>query len=427
MQFDPEDWKRECAYMDEVYANAAFTIAAEDADNTLAGMLHKRNKSEQDGLEFIIQPANANSKLVLRLEPVSARARLYDEYEARTVLDTRAWALQERLMCPRVLQFRSEGMSFMCNRHFRSERLHQPILFEGHKSSSLYSEGSIPKNILMDADLDLNQVWVLVVVNVSRRFLTYEKDKLPSIAAIAKLLQRRNGGDYLAGIWQNDIKRQIAWHVDIESERRSRTPATKKLPSWTWASTDYPVEGFWNQYPIERISYTFDPVSVVFPAAKDNISSDGFYGGLLVLCGTIVEAEAIQMRPRRYQITMSSYSPARQFEVYLYLDAPRRSSEADPTSPVNTSPMNLSLLFLGHDVLNLVEKDDEGRDVVGPDWCHSWAALALQRVEGLDDTFCRVGLVEHNSYALFGDEPRVEHAKLMNWVSERGTSHIKLV
>lgn len=67
--------------------------------------------------------------------------------------------------------------------------------------------------------------------------LTNPADKLVAISAIAHELQPFMNCRYLAGHWETDLVRQLAWTGSNGSERTS----TYRAPSWSWASVDAPI------------------------------------------------------------------------------------------------------------------------------------------------------------------------------------------
>lgn len=78
--------------------------------------------------------------------------------------------------------------------------------------------------------------WQQTIEEYCKLQLTYEKDRLPAIAALADRMSRvREANDaYVAGMWKNSILSDMWW-------RRSGgdlKPRTERMaPSWSWAST----------------------------------------------------------------------------------------------------------------------------------------------------------------------------------------------
>ena len=106
--------------------------------------------------------------------------------------------------------------------------------------------------------------WPFVVEVFNRRKLSFESDKLPALSGIAKVLARKIGNIYLAGIWKQHVFQDLLWRVSpydddttywsnkeyIQESKRVRfckrpstvTPASSyRAPSWSWATLDGPV------------------------------------------------------------------------------------------------------------------------------------------------------------------------------------------
>lgn len=78
--------------------------------------------------------------------------------------------------------------------------------------------------------------------NIRRDFfgrrLTKTLDKLPAVAGLAKMLEKRLFGvadhKYLAGLWSTRISEDLSWTVlDFDST----TESIEGIPTWSWAST----------------------------------------------------------------------------------------------------------------------------------------------------------------------------------------------
>jgi hypothetical protein len=71
-----------------------------------------------------------------------------------------------------------------------------------------------------------------LVIACTRRQITYQKDRLPSLSGIAKKLQQCGFGEYLGGLWRYDLLVQLLWTIDdIHVSRRAPKP---RAPSWSW-------------------------------------------------------------------------------------------------------------------------------------------------------------------------------------------------
>lgn len=85
--------------------------------------------------------------------------------------------------------------------------------------------------------------------------LTYHDDRLPALAGIAAVFQKRSGDTYVSGLWKSKIAAGLCWAallvdfpVKVDHVSRSIAIATTqsydlgatkvpryRVPSWTWA------------------------------------------------------------------------------------------------------------------------------------------------------------------------------------------------
>lgn len=83
--------------------------------------------------------------------------------------------------------------------------------------------------------------WYSIVKEYGRRSLTEPEDKLPALSGVAAWLLGHPKVDYLAGLLRDDIHYGLAWWARPPSQAIQQ-PHIYRAPSWSWASTDYPVE-----------------------------------------------------------------------------------------------------------------------------------------------------------------------------------------
>ncbi|EON68933.1 hypothetical protein W97_08191 [Coniosporium apollinis CBS 100218] len=91
--------------------------------------------------------------------------------------------------------------------------------------------------------------WGSIVGEYSMRALTFDKDRLPALSAVARRLQPRMG-TYLAGLWLEQLPHSLLWTFyhdkwDAENNRvgdtergPTRRPATNIPPTWSWTSVE---------------------------------------------------------------------------------------------------------------------------------------------------------------------------------------------
>ncbi|KAL3418067.1 hypothetical protein PVAG01_11077 [Phlyctema vagabunda] len=280
IQDSNEDWEKECAKMDAVYANAAVTVAALTARHPNDGFLVKtrthlqmedstsarlgsepsldsdREASPFEPFEVQVQGDNSSSISRVQIEPPSTLPISGE----RGPLLRRGWALQEQLLSPRILKFKDDKMSYECVTARCTEGLRWPItdpktLTKENREMLSQSHDpfdTIAKNIL-SFELPRHILWRDIVLEYTRRNLSFHSDMLPALSGIAKRFQRRFQDKYLAGLWVGDIIFSLGWHLDGDHMKLPTRGQRKSHPSWSWSSVFGPIElvGSWG-YESER-------------------------------------------------------------------------------------------------------------------------------------------------------------------------------
>ena len=68
------------------------------------------------------------------------------------------------------------------------------------------------------------------------RELTFETDRLPAIAGIARKIQDITGDTYMAGLWKNDLGAGLCWRIRGFGDLCR--PSRYRAPSWSWAALE---------------------------------------------------------------------------------------------------------------------------------------------------------------------------------------------
>lgn len=208
IQASEEDWVRESASMDSIYGNAFLALIAANASDCGDGFFQRS---------------------VLDEAPETNNPRDGFPYEEEPV-NSRAWTLQEWELCPRRLVFASYRLIYTCDEHLRPGFRRDP--FTGRCRTQLVPGANL-------------HTWGTLVEKYSVRKLENPDDKLPALAGLAEKfasLTEGKYGRYLAGLWEEDLLRQLLWRqwntVDLRAPVASRRPKTWRAPSWSWASID---------------------------------------------------------------------------------------------------------------------------------------------------------------------------------------------
>lgn len=206
-----EDWARESANMNKIYGGALVTVCASSSSHANGGIISKK------GREF---------------SPVGSRPHIVEE-----PLNRRAWALQERILSPRVVAFCTSQMVWECDHEhdFEDSKLYFTDQYgAGLPFSSKYAE-RLSKALLPEE-------WYAIVEDYTSRQLTFASDRLPALAGIARLYAERTGQHYFAGLWREDILNGLLWRHLCSSDSKKERPAPHRAPRWSWAAVDGRVE-----------------------------------------------------------------------------------------------------------------------------------------------------------------------------------------
>lgn len=259
------DWQHAAQRMHHVFANATLSISALDAIDSHAGFLGDR---EQEHVEISFDDCTVG----LRPKPLSSAEGI-----TTSVLDTRAWCLQERLLPSRVLYFGREQLYWRCRASQASEA-----------TRDLTTQGPAYRpqvlKLIREDDADVRQdAWLDVLTQYSERLVTVPKDRVPALYGLgsyAELASRSFWlwyGMPLEGIHKSLLWRRTPWYDKAASTpgqrfvRRTSTFRTDLMrraeqaegnedqaPSWSWACLNKPVNWTWRYNLQERVNCGLD-------------------------------------------------------------------------------------------------------------------------------------------------------------------------
>jgi hypothetical protein len=120
VQDDEEDWETESRKMESVFANAYCTIAATSAEDSRAGFLERRLNRRSVRL---VDGSVGTSFCVYACEIGGS----FDNDVTNSILNKRAWVLQERALSPRTIHFSAGETYWECGSVVRCENLIQMV------------------------------------------------------------------------------------------------------------------------------------------------------------------------------------------------------------------------------------------------------------------------------------------------------------
>ncbi|TGO32962.1 hypothetical protein BHYA_0276g00070 [Botrytis hyacinthi] len=235
----------EIARMGDVYGNAALCICATSGINSKSGFLPPY-PSLQPSVKLPFYPMNSEPGSYILFSQDLYRSQnefpidwTWDIHQ-RSIWNTRAWTLQERVLSPRILHFTCGRMYFECGKGFFMEKSPEQELTENDLAGLRVEAGFIKTRRLghptalnsNDLSFDaLVRLYYNLVDQYCQRNLSYSSDKAAAFAACSDLFQKRLGfHTNVYGTYLEDLPRCLMWIPLGNSSLDS------SWPSWLWCS-----------------------------------------------------------------------------------------------------------------------------------------------------------------------------------------------
>ena len=230
------DKDAEIAKMGEIYENAQLTISAASAERCQHGFLATRS------MHGDFAPPCSFSRLPFACpNGESGTVSLRESTLYSTIiepLNRRAWALQERVLSPRVLIYGCWQMYWQCQSQQScdggsTERIHGNEMGLSEISFLQTEQTSHRGGNVEDKETALCSGWSDLVYHYTQRGLSDPSDKLPALSAIASRYQKATNDRYCAGLWKTSLLKGLKWQV---GEPKRDRPSIYRAPTWSWAS-----------------------------------------------------------------------------------------------------------------------------------------------------------------------------------------------
>lgn len=238
IQDSPSDWAAEAAKMSGIYLGSLLAIALSSSISAESGCFNQASKGFLDSDHLNMASIITDTRMkdgrrsLLRISKLAyADAdRSFDNEVRNGVLSQRAWALQEHIMPQRTLYITSRQLMWEC-RHCRLSEDNYPQT----QGDWLYPICHL--DFSLDAAAVIEIWYKRVIQDYTQRQLTYEKDKLVALSALARETYLNRRIDYVAGLWRDCIVPGLLW-MRRGPGRKSKTYS---CPTWSWASQNSAV------------------------------------------------------------------------------------------------------------------------------------------------------------------------------------------
>jgi hypothetical protein len=231
VQDDEDDKAIEISAMAQIYGQAEVTIVAACANHVEEGFLDLRVTSESAIFQLPFRCLDGD---IGSVELVQAPRQYEDE-----PIDTRGWAMQERLLARRVLEFGTRQTRYTSKENSDGH-------YDGWTPHAEFANGrhdKLPSEIILPGGVGLERPpfhslignWHDLLFHYTHRQLTVESDRILAIAGIAKRYSAIIPGQYLAGLWRAALPQDLLWRIEVPIRKR---PTFFQAPSWSWASVN---------------------------------------------------------------------------------------------------------------------------------------------------------------------------------------------
>ncbi|KAF2729997.1 hypothetical protein EJ04DRAFT_501363 [Polyplosphaeria fusca] len=191
IQDDPTDLAHEASCTSSIYRSAFCTLAAAALDCYTRG-LFRSSDTRNDAVEFETKFLGGEKKRTRFFR----RQESWQKMLAAGPLCRRGWGMQERELSP------------------RPSPPQQPNVYD---------------------------LWHRLVNSYTARILPRPEDTFPALSNLAHLVSNYTNSSYIAGLWQSDLLRSLAWasYGNYNESHLSRHPSYI-APTWSWASVRGP-------------------------------------------------------------------------------------------------------------------------------------------------------------------------------------------
>lgn len=344
IQDSDKDWNYEASKMASVYANAYFTIFADQARDDNHGFLHPRQVFPVTSFDIRTEN-NATVAAYLRgSSPDSYKIEKHPVFASDTIdssyLRKRGWILQERVLSPKRLHFGAHQVYWVCRKNAVAEN--------GHPVNHWADGWMVDIHRLMESEstsrYEFHKTWAKLVENYCTLKLTQGEDKLPALAGVAQMFWQKSKDEYIAGLWRQTLAAGLAWSVkETDLDKLPRRLSTYRAPSFSWACVDEEISMQKFEYAGGEEDFNTSDLTVI-TSRMEFEGEDRFgklKGGTIIVSGLV--RQVVNLGPiTRLMNGYKGYNP-----LYDMGMTPIGSFRKDSKDDINYSEVTCLRLFGG--------------------------------------------------------------------------------
>jgi Heterokaryon incompatibility protein (HET) len=248
-QDSPTDFEEQSAAMADIYLGCSICISAVGASKASDGLFSQRDTLKYSPCYMSPDLRSNKRDAYIWLQPSKRDPKAMSPWP----LHLRAWAVQERLLPPRMVKF-GPYLSWECRFAFcdefgyeRSQDVDRPTTLSNSFVTTFFDR-LLSEDLLQSfrslfvcfperTDVEeMRYIWYKILQEYSECRLTYKCDRLRAISGIISAIEQRTGWKNSNGLWLPFIVEEMLWETcHHECFKPSRTGLH---PSWSWVATD---------------------------------------------------------------------------------------------------------------------------------------------------------------------------------------------
>ena len=207
-----DDQQHEIARMGEVYSNAILNIGAAAATSPMDGCFVQRKPKPPIRIKFTSKAYGSDQLYLLFDDKQLSKDYLEFVTPSQSSMFSRAWCMQERFLCPRMLHFCRTGLFWECNTvRLASDKLPIDYVCQARGANSL-PPFSISGKQGPRSSSDYSVDWSEIVKGYSAMELSSPvEDKFVACGGVAKVMAELIDDEYVAGFFRRDLVANLSW------------------------------------------------------------------------------------------------------------------------------------------------------------------------------------------------------------------------